>query len=390
MAAVGLLPAAAPAQTIDPSPIFVPADNGVPGTGLDVSVAAGGDGSFAFRASSSSGHSGVCSRTSNHSIITIVGDNFGATQSLRCGPTGEVVFSQDGPPGQMGSLYTYSPGGTLLTIQGSNFGISSFTATGIFSDGSSRSTTFLGTTPGGSVGLYRSSLSGGALITIVGDFLTRSISNPSSPSGSDDGLGTERCVFTGSSSATGEAGVYSTTHQGTIITIRGSDFGGSAFSSVRSPGLSGSTVLFAATNSAGNARLLSMSIDTSATAASPLFAPGTSVGDIALSSTGLAWSLMSATGDVLSIQTGDRSLSNLAPHPIISLGDSLGGSTVTRLLFSSQGLNDQGQLAFFAELADGSSGFYMATGVPAPGAAALLAIGSAGLLDRRRRRGQHA
>lgn len=47
--------------------------------------------------------------------------------------------------------------------------------------------------------------------------------------------------------------------------------------------------------------------------------------------------------------------------PVISTGDSLGDSTVTTLRFSNQGLNDAGQVAFWALLLDGTEGIYRAT-----------------------------
>ncbi|MEQ9668693.1 DUF7453 family protein [Coleofasciculus sp. G2-EDA-02] len=45
---------------------------------------------------------------------------------------------------------------------------------------------------------------------------------------------------------------------------------------------------------------------------------------------------------------------------VITIGDPLFGSTVTSLRFSNKGFNDAGQFAFFAELADGSSGIFRA------------------------------
>ena len=51
---------------------------------------------------------------------------------------------------------------------------------------------------------------------------------------------------------------------------------------------------------------------------------------------------------------------------VIQVGDALDGSTVTALSFGLQGLNDPGQVAFFAGLADGREGVYRADpGTPA-------------------------
>jgi hypothetical protein len=63
-------------------------------------------------------------------------------------------------------------------------------------------------------------------------------------------------------------------------------------------------------------------------------------------------------------------------HRVIGFGDPLSGSTVDLLFFSPEGLNESGQIAFAASLADGRSGVYLAT-IPEPGAGALLAGGIA-------------
>jgi hypothetical protein len=83
------------------------------------------------------------------------------------------------------------------------------------------------------------------------------------------------------------------------------------------------------------------------------------------------------------------------PNPVtdkvIATGDSLFGSTVTSLgfnRFSSKGLNNAGQLTFFAQLADGSSGIFRAdpesTPKPQPvsepaSVLDLLAVGALGI-----------
>ncbi|MEQ9481164.1 DUF7453 family protein [Coleofasciculus sp. F4-SAH-05] len=54
---------------------------------------------------------------------------------------------------------------------------------------------------------------------------------------------------------------------------------------------------------------------------------------------------------------------------VITIGDPLFGSTVTSLGFSNQGFNDAGQVAFLAQLADGSSGIFLAD--PDPNAVVL-------------------
>lgn len=65
-------------------------------------------------------------------------------------------------------------------------------------------------------------------------------------------------------------------------------------------------------------------------------------------------------------------------HKIIQVGESLDGSTVVRLSFGGHGLNDSGQMAFYAKLADGREGIYIASVIPEPSVAALL-LGGLGL-----------
>jgi hypothetical protein len=56
---------------------------------------------------------------------------------------------------------------------------------------------------------------------------------------------------------------------------------------------------------------------------------------------------------------------------VIATGDGLFGSTVAQLGFFRQGLNDAGQVAFFARLADGSSGIFRADPEGHPGRTAV-------------------
>jgi hypothetical protein len=84
------------------------------------------------------------------------------------------------------------------------------------------------------------------------------------------------------------------------------------------------------------------------------------------------------------IFTGSGSVTN----KVIATGDTLFGSTVTQLFFYNEGLNNTGQLAFFARLADGTSGIFRAdpesTSEPQPvpeptSALGLLAVGLLGV-----------
>ncbi|MBY0262195.1 MAG: hypothetical protein K2Q20_07605, partial [Phycisphaerales bacterium] len=253
-------------------------------------------------------------------------------------------------------------------------------------------------------GLYEVSAVGGAHITIIGDFLARGIvpsrppAQPSTPrdmDADDDGLG-ERIMFGGQSVASGGAisnAIFAVStasaSRGAILTIRGANF------SVQHEPVTGPSVdrnVFAYGGSATNtgARLIATGRfadgSTSDIAAArrtlevPSSIPG-GLGGVAVSQIGLAFSTLDAAGQELGIFSSSFDGQML---PVIRLGDALGGSSVSRLEFDPQGLNTLGQLAFYAELADGSSGFFLASNVPAPAAVSLLGAGA--LLASRRRR----
>jgi hypothetical protein len=81
---------------------------------------------------------------------------------------------------------------------------------------------------------------------------------------------------------------------------------------------------------------------------------------------------------------------DLLADKVIASGDPLFGSTVVSLNFF-RGLNDSGQVAFYATLADGTQGIYRAdVVVPEPSSVVLMGIGGLGLvgylLRRRSRR----
>jgi hypothetical protein len=95
------------------------------------------------------------------------------------------------------------------------------------------------------------------------------------------------------------------------------------------------------------------------------------------------------------IFTGSNSLTN----KVIGTGDTLFGSTVTSLGFFREGLNNPGQLAFFASLADGTTGIFRADhrgvpdeptkDVPEPasglGLLALGALGAGSMMQRKQK-----
>ena len=72
-----------------------------------------------------------------------------------------------------------------------------------------------------------------------------------------------------------------------------------------------------------------------------------------------------------------------ATNEVIGSGDALFGSTVTGLSISPTSLNDSGQVAFYYELANGTTGIAIANPVPEPAPALLLALSFGLSLARR-------
>lgn len=68
------------------------------------------------------------------------------------------------------------------------------------------------------------------------------------------------------------------------------------------------------------------------------------------------------------IFTGADPLSDV----VVRMGDMLDGSEITQILFGGNGLNDAGQIAFYAEFTDGSAAQYIATPVAVPEASTFI------------------
>jgi hypothetical protein len=112
----------------------------------------------------------------------------------------------------------------------------------------------------------------------------------------------------------------------------------------------------------------------------PTYVPGLDIGGTSLFNNGLIKTIVDNSGafssfDTLSfnnrgttaffatLDTGIQGIfsgSGPVANKIIAIGDTFLGSTVTKLSFSQTGLNNVGQIAFFAELADGTKGIFVA------------------------------
>lgn len=103
--------------------------------------------------------------------------------------------------------------------------------------------------------------------------------------------------------------------------------------------------------------------------------------DVALNELGQVTFLADLDNGRTAIFTGSDSGLN----EVIAVGDSLGGSTVTQLFISHDGLNDAGQVAFDAVLADGSQRVFRADpiAVPESNGSALFALAILGIVGLR-------
>ena len=102
--------------------------------------------------------------------------------------------------------------------------------------------------------------------------------------------------------------------------------------------------------------------------------------DLAISDDGTVAFLAGLDVGGFGIFTGD----DPAADRIIATGDPLFGSTVAQLVFVSNGMNDNGDLAFRYGLANGTQGIAVAKLVPEPGSVMLLVFGGVAMLVRRR------
>jgi hypothetical protein len=85
----------------------------------------------------------------------------------------------------------------------------------------------------------------------------------------------------------------------------------------------------------------------------------------------VAFSAKLASSGALGIFTGNDPIADR----VVMAGDLLDGSSIESIVMGRNGLNDQGQIAFWAQLADGRQGIFVAAPVPEPGTIAMCVLG---------------
>ncbi|MBX3404317.1 MAG: hypothetical protein KF699_12980 [Phycisphaeraceae bacterium] len=276
------------------------------------------------------GRSAIFTRSAGGTLLTIRGDNFGsyAGAFMGGGSIGTILGDFRNAAGQA-ALLAVQPGGSHITIVGDNFGARGFGRARSGAGG--RTYTLFDAFPVN--GIVNSGIlsigDDGTIITIVGRDQFQNVRGPA--------VSNDTIVFTGLEVASGVGGVFARAPGGSIITIHGQHF-------IDPPYLSEP-----AANDAG----------------AVVFAR-----------------LGAANGGVERIHYTDMFGGPL--QTLVAVGDPLLDSTVVELFFNPDGLNQAGDFAYGARLADGSTAIMIATGIPAPGAAALLGLGAIAAGRRRR------
>jgi hypothetical protein len=339
-------------------------------SGWDSQAVVNNNGDVAFFAVGSGGTDGVYFYSDKDKQV--YRQDFGQIKAdrhtMRMSSSGSIGFVGSTAAGDAIYAKTASAtgGGNVLTIHGTNFG--SYTAPAITDGGPILFTAIDGAN---GRGIY-SANSSGQIITIYGrDDLSFT------PVGDISSNNAQQFVIAGTDNATGTPGIYSRPSGGNLLTIYGSNFG------VDSPavGRDGGTIRWTGSDFQGRALFVSSVND-----GVILTIRGDNFGSSSINSAGdiLYDVTNNATNERALYESYESSLNNRIERKIMAIGEPLGGSTIDDFSIGSSALNDIGEFVFYAHLADGSSGLYLAS-VPEP--VVLLPIGGAFLLLRRRGRG---
>ncbi len=390
------------AQGTPPERLLRMSEYGLPSSDLDVHIALSENDDLAFYATPRSGSLRVviagAARTGLRTLPPPPPGFSGVGASAGNGFTG--VFERGSGAGESQFRSVNSSDGSIITIFGNNFVPNGrFVATPRFSDSSAPDVTSIVRTlenGAASTGLYRSAASGGNIITIVGRLEDRGISDPRDydcDGQTDlDARTLIRATGTYSDGTTAPSMFLASNVDGTIITIRGQDFGLSAFRAVQGASLGrdangdvlavgtvidgGGAAALVTTRVSATTNLVDFSVlPLPAISADRLYRPGLSHWGNAT----FAATLADGSTDEIFVTNAERT----SFRPLIGVGDALDGSSISRLVFDPQGFASDGDLAFYAELADGTAGLYLISTVPAPASGLVFAGCILGLRRRR-------
>ncbi len=312
--------------------------------------------------------------TSGGVLITIWGQDFASPQLSppSTSRAGAVCFTDLDVDGRS-AIFARAPGGTLLTLRGDNFG------------------EFAGAWMGGGLtgtiyGDHRSAAGaallaigpGGTTITIMGEnFGARGFGRARSGGGGRTYVLMDAFPVNG----VADSGILSVGDDGTIITIVGRD----SFSNIRGPAVSGETAVFSGHElSSGLVGVFARSPGgVLLTIRGESFVTPPDFSEPAANDAGaVVFARFDSAGEIERIHYTDMFGGPL--QTLVAVGDPLLDSTVVELFFNPDGLNQAGEFAYGARLSDGRTAIMVASGIPAPGAAALLGLAAIGASRRRR------
>ena len=340
------------------------------------------DGTVAFYSQLAAGGAAIYTAAPDGSLVQKAASgaqfsNF-TSASVRINAGGTVAFAATATVSGASEIYTASPAGTLTRVATTQSG-GGFVGLLEPSINAGSTVAFIGFPSAGVTSVYTAAPGGSpALIASPGGVITSfARSSPINTGGS--------VAFFASVAGGGEA-VYTLAPGGSPVQIANTSGPFADFFNQGRVALNDSgTVGFVASLDAGGQGLYKVAPGGSPVEIANTSGPFSSFGSPSIN----ALDVLTFTAD---LDAGGRDLYVLPPGGLltrlIGTGDPLDGSTITGFAFPSNtsALNDAGQIAFVANLADGRQGVFVATPVPEPTSLAFLgACGVAAFVHRRRR-----
>jgi hypothetical protein len=342
------------------------------------------DGELVFTASD--GTTAVMfSKTRGGELITIFGSGFSARDSS-IARTGLSGFAGTIVGDISGAAVTRSTsGGIALTIRGADFGPDrTLVQSSIQDDGSLLAVVARHDTVKNSIGNIRRTPAGTVEFVEIGQAPIAPVDEIASDSAGTVAYRASGLNPDGSPRDITDAPIYVGRTGGILLTVRGDAFG---MRSLSTPDVDGDELVFAGQDTGSSDIIIAIltkkgydAYQALASESKRVVAPGTN--QVAINDLTAFFAARRPDGTTPFIGYTDFWDPNGAVLPLIRVGDPLDGSTVESLRFDKDGLNDNGALAFYAQLSDGRSGFYLAN-VPEPSLLGVPAMLAALLLRRR-------